>query len=55
MAYRYQIGFLGYGQLTQLAQEVLSELSWPDTEIQVMNCTADTLQACVEQGRRNGW
>ncbi|MCI7157849.1 MAG: PrpR N-terminal domain-containing protein [Flintibacter sp.] len=54
MAYRYRIGFLGYGQLTQLAQEVLSELSWPDTEIQVMNCTADTLQACVEQGRRNG-
>lgn len=54
MAYKYHIGFLGYGQLTQLAREILTELSWPDTDIQVMNCTADTLQACVEQGRRNG-
>lgn len=54
MAYRYRIGFLGYGQLTQLAREVLGELSWPDTEVQVMNCTADTLQVCVEQGRRSG-
>ena len=54
MAYQYRIGFLGYGQLTQLAWEILPELSWADTEIQVMNCTADTLQACVEQGRRSG-
>ena len=54
MAYRYRIGFLGYGQLTQLVQEILPQLSWTDTEIQVINCTADTLQACVEQGRRSG-
>lgn len=54
MAHRYRIGFLGYGQLTQLAREILPKLSWSDTEVQIMNCTADTLQSCVEQGRQNG-
>lgn len=54
MAHKYHIGFLGYGQLTEMAQEILPKLSWPDTEIQIINCTADTLQACVAQGRQNG-
>ena len=54
MAHKYHIGFLGYGQLTQLTQEILPELSWPDMDVQVLNCTTETLQICVEQGRQSG-
>ncbi|MDO5142021.1 MAG: PrpR N-terminal domain-containing protein [Eubacteriales bacterium] len=54
MAYQHHIGFLGYGQLTQMLQEILPALRWTDTVIEVLNSTADTLQICVEQGRQKG-
>lgn len=47
MAPPYKICFLGYKQLTALAQQVVPELPFDDCEIQIADCIPDTLPDVV--------
>lgn len=55
MGISYRICVLGYGRLTELANLVTQRLSWPDTEIMVVDCNVDTLLSRVREARAQGY
>ena len=44
---QYKICFLGYKQLTSIAQQVVPTLPFDDCEIQIVDCLPDTLPEIV--------
>lgn len=55
MALPYKLCFLGYGQLTVLAQQVVQELSFDDCEIEVVDCLSDHATELVSQMTTKGF
>ena len=53
MASPYKLCFLGYKQLTDIAQQVVRELPFSDCEIQVVECLPDTLPEIVSGDRKS--
>ena len=51
----YRICILGYGRLTDLANHVTKQLTWPDTQILVVDCNVDTLLSHVNEARAHGY
>ena len=45
---QYKICFLGYKQLTSIAQQVVPTLPFDDCEIQIVDCLPDTLPEIVD-------
>ena len=45
---QYKICFLGYKQLTSIAQQVVPTLPFDDCEIQIVDCLPDTLPGIVD-------
>lgn len=54
MEHIFHIGFLGYGRLTEVTQQLLQTLKWSDTEVHIYNCTTENLRITVEQAKREG-
>ena len=44
---KYKICFLGYGQLSELARNVISKLEYPDTTVILKDCAIDDLKQTV--------
>lgn len=55
MASPYKLCFLGYKQLTDIAQQVVQELPFNDCEIQVVDCLPDTLPEIVSDMTTKGF
>lgn len=51
----YKLCFLGYKQLTGIAQRVVPELPFSDCEIQIMECLPETLPAIVDSMSTKGF
>lgn len=55
MASPYKLCFLGYKQLTSIAQQVVQELPLSDCEIQIVDCLPDTLSDIVNSMSTKGF
>lgn len=55
MSSPYKLCFLGYKQLTSIAQQVVSELPFDDCEIQIVDCLPDTLPDVVSNMMTKGF
>lgn len=51
----YKLCFLGYKQLTGIAQRVVPELPFSDCEIQIVDCLPDTLPGIVDSMTTKGF
>ena len=54
MASPYKLCFLGYKQLTSIAQQVVPELPFNDCEIEIVECLPDTLPEIVSRMTTKG-
>lgn len=55
MATPYKLCFLGYKQLTSIAQHVVHDLPFTDCEIQIVDCLPDTLPDIVDNMSTKGF